>query len=119
MKAAYQRPCSNRLIPETQPLVDEIFRRTGVERVEREYDRENALCCGGVLRSQQREEEADDLLFRNIEDMKHAGAGVCVFNCPFCFFTMGEAVAKQGIMPLLMSELCQFALGEGRVMGGS
>ncbi len=33
MKAAYQRPCSNRLIPETQPLVDEIFRRVGVERV--------------------------------------------------------------------------------------
>jgi Fe-S oxidoreductase len=118
MKAAYQRPCSNRLIPETQPLVDEIFQRIGVERVQREYDGENALCCGGVLRSQQREEEADDLVQRNIDDMKRAGAGVCVFNCPFCFFTMGETVAKQGMMPLLMSELCQFALGEGKVMGG-
>jgi Fe-S oxidoreductase len=118
MKVAYQRPCSNRLIPETQPWVDEIFQRIGVERVEREYDRENALCCGGVFRIQQREELADDVLTRNLGDMKAAGANVCVFNCPFCFFAMGEAAAQAGLMPLMMSELCHFALGEGKVMGG-
>ncbi|MBK5100895.1 MAG: (Fe-S)-binding protein [Desulfobacteraceae bacterium] len=118
MKVAYQRPCSNRLIPETQHWVDEIFQRIGVERVEREYDRDNALCCGGVIRAQQREELADDLLKRNLDDMKASGANVCVFNCPFCLFTMGEAAAENGLMPLLMSELCQFALGEGKMMGG-
>jgi Fe-S oxidoreductase len=118
MKVAYQRPCSNRLIPETQHWVDEIFQRIGVERVEREYDRDNALCCGGVIRAQQREELADNLLKRNLDDMKASGANVCVFNCPFCLFTMGEAAAENGLMPLLMSELCQFALGEGKMMGG-
>ena len=118
LKVAYQRPCSNRLIPETQPWVDEIFQRIGVERVEREYDRENALCCGGVFRIQQREELADDVLTRNLDDMKAAGANVCVFNCPFCFLAMGEAAAHAGLMPLMMSELCHFALGEGKVMGG-
>ena len=118
MKVAYQRPCSNRLIPETQHWVDEIFQRIGVERVEREYDRENALCCGGVIRAQQREELADDLVKRNLDDMKASGANVCVFNCPFCLFSMGEAAAEKGLMPLLMSELCQFALGEGKMMGG-
>jgi Fe-S oxidoreductase len=118
MKAAYQRPCSNRLIPDTQHWVDDIFGRIGVERVAREYDKENALCCGGVLRAQQREELADDLLKRNLDDMKAAGATVCVFNCPFCLFTMGEAAAERGLMPLLMSELCHFALGEGKIMGG-
>ena len=118
MKAAYQRPCSNRLIPETRHWVDDIFKRVGVERVERQYDGENALCCGAVLRAQQRDDLADDLQKRNLEDMKAAGANVCVFNCPFCFFTLGEAVAQQGMMPLLMSELCQFALGEGKMIGG-
>lgn len=118
MKAAYQRPCSNRLVPETQHWVDDIFQRIGVQRVEREYDGDNALCCGGVLRVQQREEVADDLLERNLSDMKAAGATVCVFNCPFCLFTMGEAVAQRGMMPILMSELCHFALGEGKMMGG-
>lgn len=117
LKAAYQRPCSNRLSPETQPWVDEIFQRIGVERVEREYDGENALCCGAILRAQQREEVADDLQKRNIQDMKAAGATICVFNCPFCLFTLGEMVAQQGLMPILMSELCHFALGEGKIMG--
>jgi len=71
-----------------------------------------------VIRAQQREELADDLLKRNLDDMKASGANVCVFNCPFCLFTMGEAAAENGLMPLLMSELCQFALGEGKMMGG-
>ncbi|MDZ7699003.1 MAG: (Fe-S)-binding protein [Deltaproteobacteria bacterium] len=118
MKVAYQRPCSNRLIPETQHWVDDIFERIGVERVDREYDRENALCCGAILRAQQRDDLADDLQKRNIDDMKASGANVCVFNCPFCIFTLGETVAKEGMMPLLMSDLCQFALGEGKPMWG-
>ena len=109
---AYQRPCSNRLIPETQHWVDDIFQRIGVERVEREYDGDNALCCGGVLRAQQRDDQADDIQARNLADMKAAGADVCVFNCPFCLFTLGESVAEQGIMPMLMSDLCRSALGE-------
>jgi Fe-S oxidoreductase len=118
LKVAYQRPCSNRLIPETQHWVDDIFQRIGVERVEREYDRENALCCGTVIRLQQNDDLADDLQERNIEDMRSAGANVCVFNCPVCLLTLGEAVAEKGMMPILMSELCQFALGEGKMMMG-
>lgn len=48
-KVVYQRPCSNRLIPETRHWVDDIFQKIGVDRVPREYDRDNALCCGQVL----------------------------------------------------------------------
>ena len=118
MKVAYQRPCSNRLVPETRHWVDEIFSRVGAERVAREYDGENALCCGGILRAQQRDDLADDIQKRNLDDMKASGANVCVFNCPFCLFTLGEAVAQQGMMPILMSDLCQFALGEGKMMWG-
>ena len=111
-KVAYQRPCSNRLIPETQPLVNEIFSRIGVDRVEREYDRDNALCCGGVLRAAQRQDDADDVQNRNIDDMLAVGANICVFNCPACFFTMGQQVAEKGLMPMFMSDLCRAALGE-------
>jgi Fe-S oxidoreductase len=118
MKAAYQRPCSNRLIPETLPLVDEIFKRVGVERVKRQYDGENALCGGGVLKAMQRDDQVEDLQKRNLDDMQASGAGLCVFNCPLCFFTLGEAAADRGMMPLLMSELCQQALGEKMILGG-
>lgn len=109
-KVAYQRPCSNRLVPETRHWVDEIFQKIGVERAERQYDRENALCCGQVFRAQQREELADDIQQRNLDDMQQAGAAYCVFNCPACMFTLADAVAERGIFPILMSDLCQIAL---------
>ncbi len=109
-KVAYQRPCSNRLIPETQHWVDDIFEKIGAERVEREYDRGNALCCGGVPRIQQRDDLADDIQKRNIDDMEDAGVQYCVFNCPACFFTMSDIVTERGIIPILMSDLCQLAL---------
>ncbi len=109
-KVAYQRPCSNRLVPETAKFVDEIFDKIGVTRVTRTYDRENALCCGGVPRIHQRDELADDIQKRNLDDMVAAGAEYCVFNCPACMMTLGEAVAQRGIMPILMSDLCQMAL---------
>jgi Fe-S oxidoreductase len=109
-KVAYQRPCSNRLIPEIQHWVDEIFLKIGADRVARTYDRENALCCGQVLRAHQREEMADEIQNRNLDDMKNAGAEYCVFNCPACMATLAEAAAEKGLFPIHLSDLCQIAL---------
>jgi len=112
-KVAYQRPCSNRLVPETQPWTDEIFKLIGAEKPEREYEGENALCCSMIIRGHQRQQLADDLQNRNLDDMEKTGAEYCVFNCPMCFFTMREMVQERGITPILMSDLCRLALGEG------
>ena len=112
VKIAYQRPCSNRLVPETDKVLDRVFEKIGAERVPRTYDRENALCCGGILRAQQRDELADELVEKNIADMLTAGATYCVFNCPFCMATMAQEVAERGLMPILVSDLCLAALGE-------
>ncbi|MDA8403699.1 MAG: (Fe-S)-binding protein [Desulfobacteraceae bacterium] len=111
-KIAYQRPCSNRLSPETDRVLDEIFKKIGVERVPRTYDRQKALCCGGVPRAHQRDELADELVEKNISDMQKTGAAYCVFNCPFCMATLGMEVAERGLMPILVSDLVQLALGE-------
>jgi Fe-S oxidoreductase len=112
IKAAYQRPCSNRMIPETQHFVDEIFDLVGVEKIKRTYDGENALCCGGVLLAHGRYELAADVQKRNLEDMAAAGATACVFNCQYCLISLGEMVAQYGMMPLLLSDVCRLALGE-------
>ncbi len=111
VKIAYQRPCSNRLIPETDEVLDEIFRMIGADRVKRTYDRENALCCGGVIRAHQKEEEADRLVDENIADMKATGAAYVVFNCPFCMATLAEIVVQEGMIPILVSDLVMTALG--------
>jgi len=112
VKVAYQRPCSNRLCPQTDHFVDDIFSLIGVERPKREFEYENALCCGGVPEAQQRFELTDDLQRKNVEDMKATGATYCVFNCPFCFWTLAEPVVKAGMVPIMMSDLCLMALGE-------
>jgi len=112
MRVAYQRPCSNRLIPDTQHLVDDVLELIGVERVQRKYDGENALCCGGVLIAHGRDDLVEEVQKRNLDDMKAAGATACVFNCQFCLIALGETVAQNGMMPLLLSDLCRLALGE-------
>jgi len=115
LKVAYQRPCSSRLSSNKHHFVRDIFDLIGADYVEREYVDENALCCGGTIQGQRREgsrKRAADVQKRNIEDMKKAGAEVCVFNCPACYTTMGSLVAKNGIRPVFMSDLCRLAIGE-------
>ncbi len=68
-KIVYQRPCSNRLVPQTDKVLDQIFEKIGPDRVPRKHDRKNALCCGGVPRAHQRDEFADELVELNIYDM--------------------------------------------------
>ncbi len=112
LKVAYQRNCSNRLSPETDEILDKIFELIGVERVEREYDRENALCCGAVFRMWGEDEVADEVQKKNIKDMVDFKANFAVFNCPMCYIALGEMAAKNGLMPVLVSDLCRLAIGE-------
>jgi Fe-S oxidoreductase len=98
MKAAYQRPCSNRLVPETQQWVDQIFQRIGVERVEREYEGENALCCGGgggnfftdVLGP-----GPDSPARVRVREAVETGAEIIAVACPNCAKMLEDAVKAE------------------------
>ncbi|OPY74139.1 MAG: hypothetical protein A4E64_02397 [Syntrophorhabdus sp. PtaU1.Bin058] len=115
LKVAYQRPCSSRLSPDKHVFVRRIFDLIGAESVKREFVDGNALCCAGAIEGQRREgsrKRAAEQQKRNIEDMKKAGAEICVFNCPACFQTLGGMVAGNGIKPIHMSDLCRLAINE-------
>lgn len=114
VKVAYQRNCSARLSPQMDHFVDDIFGLIGVERVKREYDHENALCCAEIIRMAKGPAMADDLQKKNIDDMVKFGAKHCVFNCPACYDSLAEKVVKAGIDPIHMIDLCRLALGEER-----
>ena len=114
-KVAYQRPCSSRLSSDKHPFVNKIFDLIGVEHVDRQYVDENALCCGSTILSQRQTGSRRfclDIQNDNIQDMKKAGAQLCIFNCPACMQTIGKQVADEGIMPIWMSDLCRMAIGE-------
>jgi len=112
IKAAYQRPCSSRLSPDKYHFVGDIFDLIGVELVEREYQGDNALCCGEPLRVGDRYELANDVQKRNIDDMVKNKSKYCVFNCLFCQLALSEKVSKRGISPIHIIDLCKIAIGE-------
>lgn len=112
VKAAYQRPCSSRLSSDKHHYVADIMELIGVELVEREYQGENALCCGGIFSMCFGYDLANDVQKRNLDDMVENGAEYCFFNCPACQSTLAEKVAKRGIKPVHIIDLCKMAIGE-------
>jgi len=112
INAAYQRPCSSRLSADKHRLVGHIMELLGVDLVEREYQGENSLCCGGILKMNYGYELANDVEKKNIVDMVDHGAEYCVFNCPACSSAIATKVAKRGVRPIHIIDLCRMALGE-------
>ena len=112
IRVAYQRPCSARLCADKHHFVADIMDLIGVELVQREYQDQNALCCGGIFSMCFGYDLAHDVQERNIEDMKTHQAQYCVFNCLACQNTLGSMVAKAGIKPIHMIHLCRMAIGE-------
>lgn len=112
LRVAYQRPCSSRLSPDKHQLLEKIFDKIGVELVDREYQNDNALCCGQVPQMIFGLEYGKNVREKNIDDMEENGAEYCVFNCPFCQMAISDDVSKRGIEPIHIIELCKKAIGE-------
>jgi len=110
-KVAFQRPCASRYAPEMEPVLDDLFELIGVERVKRKYDREEALCCMGVLEriDAERSKRYQDM---NLKDAVDAVAQAMVFLCPFCQMFLGKQAKERGLKPIFKTELCRMALGE-------
>jgi Fe-S oxidoreductase len=114
LKVAYQRNCSTRLIPQVDHFVDEIFSLIGVQRLNRKYDKQQALCCAEIFRMGMGPDLADDVQKRNLDDMLESGAEYVVFNCPACWDSLAAKVAARGLKPIHMIDLCKLAIGEAQ-----
>lgn len=117
MKVAYQRPCASRYTPEKDHYVDEIFSLIGVERVARQYDGINAICCGVELAGLNlklfpRGKNFAPFRDQNVQDAKDHGAEAMVYLCPMCFRTLNKQVRGAGMSNYMISDICRLALGE-------
>ncbi len=112
LKAAYQRNCSNRYVPETDKTLDKICELIGVERVKRKYDRENSICCAAPFGLRGKKDQIRKTQNDNIEDMVNFGAQVCLFNCPMCKDTLERKTISKGMKAYFISDLARMALGE-------
>jgi Fe-S oxidoreductase len=113
-KVAYQRPCASRFTSWKEPMLDELLRLIGVERVVRKYDRENALCCGQDLKGAIKRGSNNFPRYRdlNIGDAKDHRAEAMVFLCPMCLDALQEKCQKNGLQTYMIYDLCRLALGE-------
>jgi Fe-S oxidoreductase len=111
IRVAYQRPCASRHTPEKEHFIDELFELAGVERVQRAYDRERALCCAGIKMALGQGDPRPDQE-KNILDAKNAGAEALACLCPMCMHSL-SAVAKEHDLPLIfIGDLARMAIGE-------
>ncbi len=110
-KIAYQRPCASRYSGDIEPVLDELFELMGVERVKRAYDRESALCCGGLF-SRIDPERIQPTMEKNIRDALGAGGEAMVFLCPLCMTTLAKPADQAGLKPIFITQLARMALGE-------
>jgi len=117
MKVAYQRPCASRYTPEKDPILDEIFEIIGVERVKRQYDGVNAICCGVEMAGPNlklfpRGKNFEPFRDKNIQDAKDHGAESMIYLCPMCFRTLGKKAKGAGMANYMISDICRLAIGE-------
>ncbi len=117
MKVAYQRPCASRYTPEKDVFLDEVFDLIGVQRVERQYDGINALCCGVEvagpgLKLFPRGKNFAPFREKNVRDAKDSSAEAMVYLCPMCFATLNKPVREAGMKNYMISDICRLALGE-------
>jgi len=110
-KIAFQRPCISRYIPEEEAWLDEFFSLIGVERLARQYDRKNALCCAAGL-AEMHPDRALPIIAKNIGDAKSFGADAMVFLCPNCYWLMSCRCQEHGLASMFITDLCRMALGE-------
>jgi ferredoxin len=110
LRMAYQRPCASRLSPQKEPALDELLGLIGVERVERRYDREDALCCSGAI-AMWDADRAAEIRNRNLEDALAAGAEAMGYLCPVCMQVLAPDAAARGLRNHHLVELVRMSLG--------
>ena len=110
-KVAYQPNCATRWLPKQNEWLDEIFDLIGVERVQREYQGQNALCCTGPIISTNKD-LAIEIQGDNVKDAINFGADALVTICPICDFVMRRPTSKFGLPKIFITDLCRMALGE-------
>ncbi len=111
LPVAYQRPCASRHTPEKEHFIDELLELCGATRVNRRFDRENALCCAGVKMLLDKGDPRPDIE-TNIRDALDAGAKALVCLCPMCMHTLSPVAKEFGLPVVFLGDIARMALGE-------
>ncbi len=110
-KVAYQPNCAVRWIPEQDVWLNEIFELIGAERISRQYEGVNSLCCSAPAIGVNKE-QAINIQTDNVQDALDNGAEALITICPICDAVMRRPTTKAGLRKIFVTDLCRMALGE-------
>ena len=110
-KVAYQPNCAVRWLREQDVWVNEVFQLIGAERVSRQYDGVNALCCSAPAIGVNKE-LAINIQTDNVQDAMDNGAEALITMCPICDAVMRRPTTKAGFPKIFITDLVRIALGE-------
>jgi Fe-S oxidoreductase len=110
-KVAYQPNCAVRWLREQDAWVNEVFQLIGAERVSRQYDGVNALCCSAPAIGVNKE-LAIHIQTDNVQDAMDNGAEALITMCPICDAVMRRSTTKAGLPKIFITDLVRIALGE-------
>ena len=110
-KIAYQPNCASRWLPEQDAWLRDIFELIGVERLSRQYQGTDALCCSGPIIRTNRE-LAIKIQTDNVKDAIDSRADALITMCPVCDAVMRRPTSQLGIPKIFITDLCRIALGE-------
>lgn len=111
LDVAYQRPCASRHTPGKEHYIDELFELVGARRVQREYDREKALCCASIKLLLGNGDPLPDQQ-KNVNDAKSNGAQLMACLCPMCIHNLSSVASEHDIPLVFLGDLARMALGE-------
>lgn len=110
---AYQRPCSSRISPELDDSLDKLFNLIGVTRVNRVYDKVDAICCGATVIGLGKVDKGMEIMQKNIADALQNGAEGIVCLCTFCNYTLSKATYEiDNFDAIFLVDLLRMSLGE-------
>jgi len=110
-KVAYQTNCADRWLPEQDNMLNKVLDLIGVERVERQYEGKEALCCTGpIIRTNK--ELAIKIQGDNVKDAIDSGADAMITICPICDWVLRRPTSQQNLPKIFITDLCRIALGE-------
>ena len=91
--------------------MNKIFELIGVDRPDREYEGENALCCSGPIICTDKE-LAVEIQKDNMEGVIGSGTEALVTICPVCDAVLRRPTTQFGMNKIFITDLVRMALGE-------
>ncbi|HIZ86563.1 MAG TPA: (Fe-S)-binding protein [Candidatus Coprenecus pullistercoris] len=112
-KVLYYAGCMTQLTPVISKAVGAVLDKAGIGYTF--LDSDGGICCGRPLILAGRNEQAQEMIRKNTELIRHSGATTLLLSCPICYKVFRENYDLNGIRVVHYTEYFDELLRLGRI----